>query len=47
MVSIQASDNHYFKLLKIVLAFKTKKSLFFCFKAEKHLIQPGQKDPQD
>jgi hypothetical protein len=38
-------------LLEIVQAFKIKKSLIhFCFKAsfkaEKHLIQPGQKDPQ-
>jgi hypothetical protein len=48
MLLIQASANIFFKLLKFVLAFKTKKksTIYFCFKAEKHLIQPGQKDPQ-
>jgi hypothetical protein len=52
MVSIQASVNFCFKLLKIVTVFQTKKShlYIFCFKAsvkaEKQLIQPRQKDPQ-
>jgi hypothetical protein len=49
MVSIQASANFCFKLLKIIPALK-KSLTHFCFKAsfkaEEHLFQPGPKEPQ-